>query len=53
MGCGVGLTIGFIFGGYSILRCACKPSAFVAVLTDASEVAQAREVSYLRYRNTC
>lgn len=21
MGCGVGLTIGFIFGGYSILRC--------------------------------
>ncbi|KAH9994414.1 reactive mitochondrial oxygen species modulator 1-domain-containing protein [Russula vinacea] len=35
MGGGVGLTIGFIFGSYSILRYAgwCRPSRFLATLS--------------------
>lgn len=54
MGCGVGLTIGFIFGGFSILRCVCRYSlVWAAVLTSTSEVALDREVSSLLSRSTC
>ncbi|TFK57578.1 hypothetical protein OE88DRAFT_1651378 [Heliocybe sulcata] len=33
MGCGVGLTIGFIFGSYSIMRGGAGPRGFVATLS--------------------
>lgn len=54
MGTGVGLTIGFIFGSYSILRCVAMP--YIVYFKDADIVAeegQVLAVFWPLYLSTC
>lgn len=53
MGSGVGLTIGFIFGSYSILRCVVRLCCMLFLLTSDVEAEQALGVSSLPCHNTC
>lgn len=55
MGAGVGLTIGFIFGSYSILRYAIMSPFdwFLRHSNALTEAAQVREGSCQRFHSTC
>jgi len=53
MGGGVGLTIGFIFGSYSILRCDTDSTPITSLTVGVAEAEQGREGLWPRSHNTC
>lgn len=53
MGGGVGLTIGFIFGSYSILRCDTDSKPITSLTIGVVEAEQDREGFWRRSHNTC